>query len=293
MAGPLEDLYKNKNEMPVYSYPKSLGNSRSGHYIAFSILQPTKSSYAKDPGAGAISSPTAIQSGIPTVSSVSNLNSVSSVASSAAAAASSASSIGTSITGAISGVSNAIGTVAGVATQAISTVTGIAGAAASVVGAVQGVSQIASSAANATNTLGQLSGGISAVTTGISAASSAVGAVGSAVGAASGIASTVGSILTTNPLDTASKAFDSIKSLFNSSDKPATPTSLNSTTTLTFTPSQMKPKGYINLYMPDTASMAQHASYGDVSVTEAMGKIGLPQSGLQNGGNIGALLGNL
>ena len=47
---PLKDLYASKNNMPVLMYPHDLGSPRKGHFITFSVLVPTKSTY-KDSGA--------------------------------------------------------------------------------------------------------------------------------------------------------------------------------------------------------------------------------------------------
>jgi hypothetical protein len=47
---PLRKLYANANDMPVLTYPHDLGSSRKGHFITFSVLVPTKSTY-KDSGA--------------------------------------------------------------------------------------------------------------------------------------------------------------------------------------------------------------------------------------------------
>ena len=41
-----------------------------------------------------------------------------------------------------------------------------------------------------------------------------------------------------------------------------------------FSAPAMRPSGYINLYMPDTVSLSQHASYNDISMTQALGAAG-------------------
>ena len=46
MLSPLKDLYTDKNSMPVLSYPQDLGSAKKGHYIAFTISTPTKSTFS-------------------------------------------------------------------------------------------------------------------------------------------------------------------------------------------------------------------------------------------------------
>ena len=246
---PLKDLYGSKNDMPVLMYPSDLGSSRKGHYLTFSVLVPTKSTYQE----------TGISSTIANIdpASLSHFSAISDIQSAANQAAS-----------AVSGVTSAIGQVASVANQALTTANQLAGTAASVVGVVSGAKSIITgglSSGSPLTALSGLAGGINGLSSLATTATSIPGVSG----------------FLKDPMGSASKAFDSIKDFisdpakaFSSDSSGSSQKGQDQTNGPKFTPSVVKPSGYINLYMPDTVSMSQHASYGDLNMTQALGAAG-------------------
>jgi hypothetical protein len=243
---PLRDLYLNKNDMPVLMYPNDLGTSRKGHYLTFSVLVPTKSTYKE----------TGIASTIANLdpSSLSHFSAISSIQSAANQA-----------TSAISTVTDTIGAVASVANKALSTANKLAGTAASVVGVVSGAKSIITggiASGSPLTALSGLAGGINGLSSLASTATSIPGVSG----------------FLKDPMGSASSAFNSIKDFLNDPSKAFSSGNSNLSKDQTngpkFTPSVVKPSGYINLYMPDTVSMNQHAAYNDLNMTQALGAAG-------------------
>jgi hypothetical protein len=269
---PLRALYSNDKNMPILSYPNSLGNSRQGHFISFSVLVPTKATYQET---GVLSSFRMIDP-----SSRSHFDAISQVQNTLNSAASTASSAISSFDSAVKSVTSVVGTVAGVANKVIGTATQVAGVGASVVGVVSGAKSIITGGLAAGSPLTALSG----VTTGITNLSNVASAATSIPGMSNFL---------NDPMKTASSAFDSIKSFLNDPAKAFSTDGTNSsqqgedqTKGPVFSPSSMQPTGYINLYMPDTISMQQHASYKDLNMTEATGKVGALYAGVNSGGDI-------
>jgi hypothetical protein len=263
---PLKDLYQNKNDMPVLMYPHDLGSARKGHFITFSVLIPTKSTY-KMPATGVSSSVIP-----PSVTSLVNdaqtsFNSAATTATQAAADASST----------LGSITSTIGEVASVANQALTTASQVVGTATSIAGAVSSAASSVSAVGSATTAFGAVTGSISAINSVTSAASTISNIPG------------VSSFLN-DPMQAASNAFDSIKNFLNdplksiSGGAPTGDQAPTDTTGPKFSPATMKPSGYINLYMPDTVSMAQHASYGDIGMTEALGALGGFMEGMDEAG---------
>jgi hypothetical protein len=256
---PLRALYTDKNAMPVLMYPNSLGNARQGHYITFSILVPTKSTYQE----------TGIKSTLQTLGAQSNFEALKNIQQAANKAAS-----------AVGGVVDTVGKVADAANKALSTANQLAGTAASVVGVVSGAKSIITggiAAGSPLTALSGITGGINGLSTIASSATSIPG---------------VSSFLK-DPMGSASNAFSAIKDFINDPAKAFSSDAASSsqkgadqTNGPKFTPFRVKPSGYINLYMPDTVSMNQHASYKDLSMTEALGKAGGAYEGLNEAGAI-------
>jgi hypothetical protein len=256
---PLRDLYADKNAMPVLMYPNSLGNARQGHFISFSILVPTKSTYQE----------TGIKSTLQTIGAQSNFEALKNIQQAANKAAST-----------VGGVVDTVGKVADAANKALSTANQLAGTAASVVGVVSGAKSIITGGIAAGSPLTALSG----ITGGINGLSSIASSATSIPGVSSFLK---------DPMGSASNAFSAIKDFINDPAKAFSSDAASSsqkgadqTNGPKFTPFRVKPSGYINLYMPDTVSMNQHASYKDLSMTEAMGAVGLAAEGAKEGSNI-------
>ena len=254
---PLRSLYGENNPMPVLMYPSDLGSSRKGHFITFSVLVPTKSTYQE----------TGISSTIGSYdpSSLSHFEAISQVQNAMNNAADVTSSAMSAVNSAVSSVTSVVGTVASAANQVIGTATQIAGIGASVVGVVSGAKSMITGGIAAGSPLTALTG----VTTGITNLSNLATAATSIPGVSSFL---------NDPMGTASDAFDSIKNFLNDPAKAfstdSTQKGEDQTQGPTFTPSVVKPSGYINLYMPDTVSMQQHASYNDLNMTQALGATG-------------------
>lgn len=291
MPSPLESLYKSPNDLPILSYPSDLGSSRKGHYISFTVMIPEKSQYKSNPATSpaVVVPPSGISSSLATT-----MNSVGNVATQAAEEAGTFSNIASAISDAASTAASTVSSVASVANQALTTVNTVTGAAAGVIGSVAGVAGIATSAAGVASASGSILGGVTAATVGISAASNLISSAGGAI-------NSVGEFLT-NSADTISNAYDSVKNFLNSPDELATDAtdglktfaledsgSSKFTGEFMFTPAQSKIKGFINLYMPDTVNMNQHASYADISVTDVLGKFGLGKELYENGGKFQSL----
>jgi hypothetical protein len=256
---PLRKLYAGKNDMPVLMYPHDLGSSRKGHFITFSVLVPTKSTY-KDSGAAKSS---AISASSPAAALKSAQTAMNKVASTASA-----------VTTAVGDATKAIQTAAAVANQALSTANQVVGSVASVVGVVAGAKSIISGSI-ATGSISGFASGVAGLSVLSNAATSIPG---------------VSSFLN-DPSKAASDAFNGIKDFINNPLKSVTGGIASKAAAFTntgpkFTPSAMKPSGYINLYMPDTVSMSQHAGYGDISMTEALGIAGGVAEGLAESGSI-------
>lgn len=267
-SSPLKDLYQDKNDMPVLSYPHDLGTTRKGHFITFSVLIPTKSTYKAS--AGSFSSATA---------GVTNSTLISAAQTSLNSAATTASQA--------SSLASTVGSVATAANQALTTASQVAGVAASAVGIVSGVTGVVSSATAATSAATAVTGTVTGLVAGASALSSLASTVNSVPGVSSFLS---------DPVKSISNTFDSIKNFINSPDKSVsspTPVSTSKAADIKFTPPVLKPKGYINLYMPDTVSMAQHAAYGDISKTEALGALGGAMEGYGEGKDFANAFGSI
>jgi hypothetical protein len=250
---PLKALYASKNDMPVLSYPNSLGSSRQGHFITFSVLIPTKSTYQET---GIVSSKGADYISSGHFDALANIQKVANQASSA-----------------VSSVTDTIGAVAGVANKALSTANQLAGTAASVVGVVSGAKSIITGGFSAGSPLTALSG----VVGGINGLSSIASTASSIPGVSSFLK---------DPMGSATSAFNSIKDFLNDpakafSSASSTQQGKDQTNGPVFKPSSVKPSGYINLYMPDTVSMSQHAAYNDLKMTDALGMTGGVAEGMK------------
>lgn len=257
MPSPLSELYKSPNDLPILTFPPDLGSARKGHYISFTVMVPNKSNYNTKTS----SVPASVIS--PSIASSPLTNAMNSIGNAATEAA-----------GAVSGVASTIGAVAGVANQAVGAVNSAVGAVSGVVGSVAGVAGIASSAIGQ----GSVLGGITAATVGISAATNLVSGVGGTLGS-------VGQFLS-NPTESISNLYDSVSNYFNSTaDKVSAIISGENSIAppILFEPATTKITGFINLYMPDTISMNQLASYGDISATEALGNFGLGKEVVEQG----------
>lgn len=256
---PLASLYSSKNDMPVLMYPHDLGSSRKGHFITFSILVPKKSTYAESSAAKS----SAISASSPAAALKSAQTAMNKVASTASAA-----------TAAVGEATAAIKTAAAVANQALSTANQVVGSVASVVGVVSGAKSIISGSI-ATGSISGFASGVAGLSVLSNAATSIPG---------------VSSFLN-DPGKAASDAFNGMKDFINNPLKSVTGGIAKKAAAFTnkgpkFTPSAMKPSGYINLYMPDTVSMSQHAAYGDISMTEALGVAGGVAEGLAESSKI-------
>lgn len=249
---PLRALYSGKNDMPVLMYPHDLGSSRKGHFITFSVLVPTKSTY-KDSGAAKSS---AIAKSSPAAAVASAQTAMNKVASAASAA-----------TSTVGAATAAIKDAAAVANQALSTANQVVGSVASVVGVAAGAKSIISGSI--------ATGSISGFASGIAG-----------LGALSNVATSIPGVSSflNDPGKAASDAFNGIKDFINNPLKSVNGAAKKAAAFAnkgpTFTPSAMKPSGYINLYMPDTVSMSQHAGYGDINMTQALGIAGGVSEGL-------------
>lgn len=262
---PLRDLYSNKKDMPVLMYPDTLGSSRQGHFISFSILVPTKATYQES----GIKS-TMQNAGSSHFDALGNIQK----------AANKAQTVAGELGGAIGSVVGAVGTVANAANKALTTANQLAGSAASVVGVVSGAKDIITGGIASGSPLTALSG-IAGGINGLSNAASALTSIPGVTG------------FLKDPMGSASKAFDSIKDFisdpakaFSSDAASSSQTGEDQTNGPVFLPYRARPAGYINLYMPDTVSMNQHASYKDLSMTEALGKAGGAYEGLNEAGAI-------
>jgi len=295
MPSPLQDLYKSPNDLPILSYPSDLGSSRKGHYISFTVLVPKKSNYESNPASSlaSVMPPSDISSSL-----ASTLNSVGNVATKVAEEAGTFSGIASAVSDAASTAASTVSSVASVANQALTTVNTVTGAAAGVIGSVAGVAGIATSAAGVASASGSILGGVTAATVGLSAASNLISGAGGAI-------NSVGEFLT-NSADTISNAYDSVKNFLNSPDELATDAtdglktfaledsgSSKFTGEFMFTPSTAKVEGFINLYMPDTVNMNQHASYADISATTALGNFGLANEFISQAKNFTSLYENI
>lgn len=257
---PLKDLYADKNAMPVLTYPHDLGTARKGHFISFSVMIPQKSTYKDTSGVSS--------SAIASVNPMAALSTAQQALNSAATTASQASALG-----------ETIGSIANAANEALTTANQIVGTAVGVVGT------IGTAAANIQ----------SAVATG--SATAAISGTMSGLNTLASVASIPGvSSFLNDPMQAASNTWDAIKNFTNNIDKafsgdaPAAAGAPTESDGPAFSPRVMKPSGYINLYMPDTVSMAQHASYGEINMTEALGAVGGMLEGYEAGSRIGASL---
>lgn len=256
---PLRKLYAGANDMPVLMYPHDLGSARKGHFITFSVLVPTKSTY-KDSGAAKSS---AISKSSPASALADAQKAMNKVASTASAA-----------TTAVGEATKAIQTAAAVANQALSTANQVVGSVASVVGVVSGAKSIISGSI-ATGSFSGFASGVAGLSVLSNAATSIPG---------------VSSFLN-DPGKAASDAFNGIKDFINNPLKSVSGTANSLAAAFQnkgpkFTPVGMKPSGYINLYMPDTVSMSQHAGYGDLNMTKALGAAGALNEGVNEGAEI-------
>jgi hypothetical protein len=262
---PLKDLYAGDGSSSIMSYPHDLGSSRKGHFITFSILSPTKSTYGSQSSAGGgasavMSNPTTMVSNAQTA-----MNSAATTATSAAA-----------------GITSTVKAAAGAANQALSTFNQTAASVASVVGVVAGAKSIISGSLSS-GTVGGTLGGLASLSVLADTATSIPG---------------VSSFLT-DPMGSSANAWDSIKNFINNPLKSSS-SALSSASGFTtnsgnpkFTSPTMKPTGYINLYMPDTVSLSQHASYNDISLTAALGAAGGVAEGWKERGDFGRNLSSL
>lgn len=263
---PLKDLYQSNQQQAIMTYPHDLGSTRKGHFITFSILSPTKSTYENQSGgtSSIASNPTSMVSNAQTA-----MNSASTVASQAASAASS--------------VTDTVKAATSAANQALTTANQVAASAASVVGVVAGAKSIIS---------GSLSSGSIAGTVSGLASLSILAQTATAI---PGVSSFLN-----DPMDAASNTWDSIKNFvnnplksFSGSTSASAAASFTKQSNPKFTSPVMKPQGYINLYMPDTVSLSQHASYNDISLTDALGKAGGVKEGWAERGDFGKNLTSL
>lgn len=253
---PLRDLYAKANDMPVLMYPHDLGSSRKGHFITFSVLVPTKSTY-KESSAAKSSAISASNPASTVAQAQTALNKVASTASE---------TVGT--------VTKAVGEAAAVANQALSTANQVVGSVASVVGVVSGAKSIITGALS--------SGSIGGIASGIAG----LGVLSNAATSIPGVSSFLN-----DPMAAASKAFDGIKDFINNplksiSNGNPSQEAAKAIKGPVFLPSTMKPSGYINLYMPDTVSLSQHAGYGDLNMTQALGVVGGVTEGLAESDSI-------
>ena len=236
---PLKDLYSGDGSSGMMTYPHDLGSSRKGHFITFSILSPTKSTYQNQ----------SVSSFLPTPLSTKM-----------AAAQTSMNSAVTVAT--LQSATGPISFAASVANQALSVANEAAASAASIIGTYAGAKSIVNGAVSSGTVGGTLSG-LASLSILSDTATSIPG---------------VSSFLN-DPMGSASGTWDSIKNFINNPQKQVSGGLSSSGSYSTggnpiFSSSAMKPTGYINLYMPDTVSLSQHASYNDISMTQALGLAG-------------------
>jgi hypothetical protein len=258
---PLKDLYAGDGSSSVMTYPHDLGSSRKGHFITFSVLSPTKSTYGSQSSSGAssvMSNPTSMVSNAQTTMN----------------------SAATTATSAVSGVTSAVKTAATVANQALSAANQAAASAASIVGVVAGAKSIISGSLSSGTVGGTLSG-LASLSILSDTATSIPG---------------VSSFLK-DPMAAASGTWDSIKNFINNPLKSGSSSAASGFSTNSgnpkFSSPVMKPTGYINLYMPDTVSLSQHASYNDISLTDALGAAGAAAEGYRERADFGKNLSSL
>jgi hypothetical protein len=256
---PLRDLYSNDQGHPILTYPHDLGSTRKGHFITFSVLSPTKSTYQNESGGGAasvMSNPSSMASSAQTT-----MNYASTTASQAQAATS------------------AVGSAISATNSALSAFNQTAASAASIVGVAAGAKSIISGSLSSGSVGGTLSG-LASLSILSDTATSIPG---------------VSSFLN-DPMASASNTWDSIKNFLNDPFKSvsgAAAAAAFSGGNPKFTSPVMKPKGYINLYMPDTVSLSQHASYNDISMTQALGIAGGVAEGYKERADFSKNLGSL
>lgn len=268
MLSPLSDLYQNKSNMPILSYPQDLGSSRKGHYIAFTISKQQKSMFTGNQ--------TSQPSSTPSVT-----GSISSAVGAAETALNNASQAVSTVQSTVDSVTSVVGTAASAVNSTLSTFNTVVGSAASVAGSVAGVSQTIGSAVSS----GSILGGIQAGVTAVSVAGNALNAVSGLAGQTDAVVGSVGKFLS-NPMDSISGAYDSLKNALNSPDKILSSAFSSSKVNPTISPQTLKPVGYINLYTPDTVNMSQKASYDNLDVTR--GALGTSSLGKEAGERIGS-----
>lgn len=251
MLSPLADLYADKSSMPIMSYPKDLGSSRKGHYIAFTISKNVKSRFE---GHTEVSSSAVSSAFSPITDAIKQgetaLNNVSSAVN--------------TVTGVVNDVSSAIN-------AGLSTFNTVVGSVAGIAGSVGGISQMASSSLASGSITGALQTGITAV----SVAGNVLGSASSLANQADALVGSVGNFLS-DPMGAVSDAYDSLTNALGNADKISLSSLFEGEkNNPIFSPQTLKPVGYINLYTPDTINMSQTATYQDLKKTEALGAAGV------------------